>query len=285
MRVIVDSNRLRSDELRWFLASNPHHAAVITDYAWMEAYKGNSIVAIGKSLGILCEFPEQVIILKGTKAVGALDSSSPGLANRMIIPSAKKEFQRTSAATIKLQNGDKSAIPAILLHELAAKKQMDRILADAADLTPALKDIESVFTSAEIKSIRTAPAYPSEVIEKVLAAADRMYHNFRRAHPSGVKAAPRKSRVNAFLYRFALASTVYVVTWIRQGSQLNKRPDALRNDLVDLNFATFGTYFNGLMTADNRLQETHSEMRVILGALGARLPASYDPLEFLVSSR
>ena len=39
-RVVIDSNRLQSDELRVFLSLTCDNYAVLTDYAWMEAYKG-----------------------------------------------------------------------------------------------------------------------------------------------------------------------------------------------------------------------------------------------------
>ena len=38
----------------------------------------------------------------------------------------------------------------------------------------------------------------------------------------------------------------------------------LRNDLVDINFAAFATYFDGLLTADEKLVSIHLEAKVWL---------------------
>lgn len=53
LRVVIDSNRLQSDDLRAFLQVSPNNFAVLTDYAWIEAYKGNSLVSIQKSMGVV----------------------------------------------------------------------------------------------------------------------------------------------------------------------------------------------------------------------------------------
>src|SRR5687768_8006879 len=136
MRVVIDSNRLRSEELRWFLSETPSYAAVMTDYAWMEAYNGDSIVAIAKSLAILTDFPDQVLLLKGTKAIGAMTVSHAGMASRMIIPNSRREFRKTSTAIRELATGNSDIFPALLAHEAVAKDQMDRVLTDARQLVP-----------------------------------------------------------------------------------------------------------------------------------------------------
>ncbi len=62
---------LESDVLRDFLSVSPQNQVVLTDYASMEAYNGDSLTNIFKSSEIIAAFPEQVIILKGTQAIGA----------------------------------------------------------------------------------------------------------------------------------------------------------------------------------------------------------------------
>jgi hypothetical protein len=38
----------------------------------------------------------------------------------------------------------------------------------------------------------------------------------------------------------------------------------LRNDLVDINFAAFATYFDGLLTADDKLASIYLEAKIWL---------------------
>lgn len=64
MKLVVDSNRLQSEELRTYLNASTSNLAVISDFAAMEAYKGNTLASIYKSMQVLADFPNQVLILK-----------------------------------------------------------------------------------------------------------------------------------------------------------------------------------------------------------------------------
>jgi hypothetical protein len=66
MRKIVDRNYLQSPKLRDYLAAWRKHRVVLTDYAAMEAFKGDALVNIASATEILREFPKQVVVLKST---------------------------------------------------------------------------------------------------------------------------------------------------------------------------------------------------------------------------
>jgi hypothetical protein len=77
LRVVVDSNMLEDQLLSAFLSVSPENRAVLTDYAWVEAYKQNAVPSILRRMSVLRQFPKQVIVLKGTKDVAALDARAP----------------------------------------------------------------------------------------------------------------------------------------------------------------------------------------------------------------
>lgn len=49
----------------------------------------------------------------------------------------------------------------------------------------------------------------------------------------------------------------------------------MRNDIVDVSFATYGTFFNGVMTDDAKVRELQMELRVVLGETLARMPPEF----------
>ena len=79
MRKVVDSNFLRSDQLHKYLSKTTNNCVVLTDYAAMEAYKGDTLASIYRSMEILSQFPKQVIVLKGTQAVCGLRGRRAGV--------------------------------------------------------------------------------------------------------------------------------------------------------------------------------------------------------------
>lgn len=91
-RKVVDSNQLRSPQLEAYLSKSKTNFAVLTDYASMEAYKGDTLVTIYESMAVLSKYPEQVIILKTTGVLCGLSGRGPGLQRRLIDQSQSSEF-------------------------------------------------------------------------------------------------------------------------------------------------------------------------------------------------
>src|SRR6476646_9178571 len=183
LRVVVDSNRLQSEELRCFLEVDQTNRAVLTDYAWMEAYKHpDPVTSITKSMSILRQFPDQVIVLKGTKEIGALDARAPGFANRMVVRESQA-FRETVRGLERLEAGDRSVELAILRHASAAVLQMEKVLHDMEDLADPLKSMASVFTNHETSLMRRRQTATPQMIHKIMALADELFGRLIRAHP------------------------------------------------------------------------------------------------------
>lgn len=276
VRVVIDSNRLQSDELRAFLAHDKENCAVLTDYAWMEAYKGNSLLSIQKSMAVLKDFPDQALVLKGTKAVAALDPSAPGIAKRMQWSRRGGEFRDTVVGLQQAADGHLGAIRQIIEHGRAADTQMEKILNDMTELPEALQDMmQALLTADEIAGIRAGKPHSAPLIGKFLDISDQLAIRFYKAHPQKPRRPSRRARYDAFLYRFSLGCLLYFVSWVREGGQKHKAAAKFRNDTIDINFATYGTYFNGIMSEDKRVRDLNIGLCVVLEKIGARVPKSY----------
>jgi hypothetical protein len=131
-RTVIDSNALQSQELQAHLASSKDNFAVINDYLAMEAYKGNTMVSIFRSMKILTQFPHQVIILKPTGKICGLRGGRAGLQRRMIDERQTREFPKFCQALRAAELGNVRLQREILENGRAASRHMDRILASAA---------------------------------------------------------------------------------------------------------------------------------------------------------
>ena len=279
LRVVIDSNRLQSDDLRGFLQVSHDNVAVLTDYAWIEAYKGNSVVSIQKSMTVAKDFPEQVIVLKSTRAICGIDPRAPGMARSM----ARKgrDFRDTVVGLEQAAAGHPEALQQIVDHGKVADRQMAKLLADAADLPVVFQAmLRTFFTQEEIAHIRSDRPYTLALIQKIFEVTDALADVFYKRHPDKPRPPSRRARFDAFIYRHALAALLYFLRWIHEGSPLEKAAEKVRNDIVDISFATYGTFFNGVMTDDRKVQQLHMELRVVLGETAARLPPEFHE-EFL----
>lgn len=241
----------------------------------METYKSNPVRMVLENMAILRHFPEQVLVLKGTREVAALDARAPGIANRMIWPKADVAFAQTVKALDQAEHSEPDVLTQILEHGQAAAEHMSHMEIGASEILQALPDMQTMFTEDEVRRVRTNQGYTLGMRQKILGAANQICDGLFDIHPSRPRRPTTNSRVNTYFYRYALASVLYFLRWVRTGSQSAKRHDGVRNDFVDLTFATFGIYFNGLMSDDARARDTHLELRHVLGMLGARVPGDY----------
>lgn len=256
---VIDSNFIQSDELRAYLADSPVNHAVITDYAAMEAYKADTLDMLYRSMGILGEFPRQVIILKGTQAICGLSGRAAGLQRRMIDQQQTRGFAEYCRHLAAARAGNLSLQAQLLEHARAARRQMERILLDVQDFADALDAIAAMFNSNEVrifrKGERFTPDMAHKIMQQILAIARALFDR----HPQVTRLPPIHQLPNTFLFRTALSMYILAKRWISVGGAHQVRPERLRNDLVDVNFATFATYFDGLSTADRKILEIYDE--------------------------
>jgi hypothetical protein len=259
---------LQSTQLRDYLTGDSRNFAVLTNDASIEAYKGNTLVSIFKSMEILSGFPDQVIVLKGTQALCALHGAGKGLQKRMIDFGTTRDFSKWCKQLLKAQAGDRRFVPQILKLGRDATDHADRILAAVPDVVAGREEVAGVYTASEIRAIRTGTAVSSELKRKFVHQVLLMAGMLLRDHPK-VRDWPHEfdALVDRYLFRFALCSHLWVLDWISEGSDRNRKSERIRNDLVDLQFATCATYFDGLMTNDRKVKRVYQEAKRQLASM------------------
>lgn len=230
----------------------------------MEAYKGNTLESIQRSMEILSLHPKQVIVLKGTQKVCGLNGRSAGLQRRMIDKGQTRGFGQYCRLLLAAKGGDSSVQRQLLELGREADAHMAKTLADVADLPTAMEKITKKYTAAEKRILRTDAPYPEGMIDKIMDGILELSLTMFVDHPS-VKELPDLSEVpNKFIFCSALCVYLLSLRWVSVGSPMKIRPDRIRNDIIDMNFAAFATYFDGLLTADKKLISIHREANLVL---------------------
>ncbi|TXN73433.1 hypothetical protein [Methylobacterium sp. WL6] len=265
MQKVIDSNFLQDERLREYLKDSNKNIAVITDYACMEAYKGNYAVSVPKSMDIISRYPNQVLVLKGTTAIGALSGRSSGLVRRMVSSKAIQEFKDFCSKLEEIRNGSKRYDPSMAEHSRVASEHLDKMLDDAVGLPATFHDIvKEVFTESEIAIIRKNEPYNREIIRKIIQSTFIMTANLFRSHPHGLRLPRQYDVANTFIFRFSLCAFLLVLRWIEGGRQVGAKSERIRNDMVDVNFASYATYFDGILTSDKKLIGIYEEANYII---------------------
>jgi hypothetical protein len=259
VRKVIDSNFFECEALRYFLAKSPQNFAVLTDYSAMEAYKPDTLEILYRSMEILSHFPNQVIVLKGTQVVCGLSGRGSRLQKRLIDQSQTQGFARYCRHLSAARRGNPSFQRQLADHAHEARHQMERMLIDAAKFSEGLQEITSLFKAEEIRIIRTLSPYNDEMRQKftqhILVTAAFMF----KGHPYVGKIPNMKELPNTFIFRVALCMHLLAHRWISVGGADKVKPAKIRNDLIDVSFAAYATYFDGIFSNDNKANAIYKD--------------------------
>jgi len=268
MQRVIDSNYLQDPALRIYLGKGARNFAVLPDYIAIEAYKDDTLRSIYKSMEILCEFPEQVIVLKSTMVIGKLSGRSAGLVRRMIDRKETKAFPKFCQNLARAKAGNPAIERQILKHGREADMQMERILSDAAIFNEIYADVSRMFTPDEIRHFRVGTgSYTPDMVIKSMDFVTAVAIRLMQHHPHGVRTPTYGELPNMFIFRASLCHFIGFLRWLREGGQADTKPGKVRNDLVDTILATYATYFNGIFSHDKRLRNLFGEANFLLGLI------------------
>lgn len=265
---VIDSNALRSEALRRYLGKSQTNFAVLTDYVAMEAYKAKTLGVLSRSMEIVGEFPRQVIVLKGTNKICGLKPKARGLRKRMICPTQTGQFHKFIEAIKRAQNGDTQLQRSFELHRRAASMHMDKVLDDATRLPSTFPDMAESFTDEELKILRSGRKFSRDIVMKLRQSILVIAATHYRDHPGLTQGPPRGHNLqHSYIFRHSVCSYWWALKWIRTGGAQMAKPERIRNDLVDITFATYATFFDGILTEDKNLTELYFATKYILGEL------------------
>lgn len=267
MRKIVDSNQLQSESLRKYLSQSSKNFAVLTDYVAMEAYKGDTLISIYKSMETLCNFPGQVIVLKNTRLACGLNGRGSGLQSRLIDHVQTKEFPAYARHLMAAKAGNKHLQQQLLEHGKEASSHLERMLADAKEIRNTFGELAKLYSKRERAIYRKGEPYSSAMVQKtannVFHVAARLFHS----HPDTPSWPTREDVKNTFIFRVSLCMYLLAMEWGSNGGAKDASADRVRNDMVDMNFVAYVTYFDGILSSDAKVIRLHREARIWLSGL------------------
>lgn len=273
MRVVIDTNSLQTDELRMFLNADPSNLAILPEHTIGEIFKPKRLDAVYASFEILRDYPLQIRQLLSNKAVAATNVSFPGFANRFIDRDASRQMPSFIEILKRTAAGDKTYLDAFDKRRKWAFERSDRAIAAFGDISDQLAAMRLQFDPLDLaklsKGERTSLQFKLLLLRLTDAIATDIWR--RLAHPRNSR---HTSKHNDFTWRYVLSHLLQLLRLSASGA-LRRKPARAVNDHMDNVFATYGTYFNGLMTNDAEANETHIVARVMLENIGVQVPPDY----------
>jgi hypothetical protein len=279
MHLVIDSNQLQTDTLRSFLRQSKQNRAVLTDFMGIEGYNGDQ-QGYFRWMDVLSDFPDQVVVLKGSAHAMAQSGRPSGLVRRLIDVEATTKFPEHLAAVRAAKAGSPHEVRQVDELRKYAGEHLANMERDAAGMRPAMDVLGAMYSKEERSIIRARSPYTDEMVKKLtenlfgIAVSLVGPTSRHRSFDNDIK--------NTFAFRVALAMYVLVLHRTAASTVKDMSPSRLRNDLVDMTFVAYGTFFDGVMTADSRLLNMYEESSALLfGLYRVFVVDGFDPFSQL----
>jgi hypothetical protein len=272
MRKVVDRNYLQSPELRSYLGAWRKHRVVLTDYAAMEAFKGDALANIASATEILREFPKQVIVLKSTSSVATLKGRRCGFTRRMIDRDQTKGFPNWCELTARALAGDKHLQQQIIENGMEADAHLYRMRDEQENYAGNLEAMAKRFSDAELKALRKHDPISEEMFSKIQTHVLEIAASLFDVHPHISEIPPARELPYRLIFRYAMAGYLVALRWMSVGGAKNVNPEKIRNDIVDANYAAYATYFQGLLSDDAGANDIYADTKLLVGLFVATPP-------------
>ena len=271
MKKIIDANYFQDPALKAYLSSSKEHFVVFNDYACMEAYKGNSIKSISKSMKIVSSFPDQVLVLKSTREVVRLTLSSRDPRQLEDIDQSKG-FRHFCHGVRLASLGDEALKRQIIAKGMEASTRFNALRKDTIRGAMGIAKLKKSFRPEHLSAFRKNEPISSEMISKRIRDIQLLAAFLYRHHPDVDRMPQANELSNGYIFRIAVNVHLLALKWISDGGLGTVSLDKLSNDLVDMNYVAYATYFDGLLTRDKKMMKIYQEARSILeNVFGAEL--------------
>lgn len=255
VRKVVDFGALNSPELREYLGASSGNFAVLTDYLGIEAFKQKENRHVRNAFETVRQFPRQVIVLRsGDRCVRLVT-------NKDVTPDNFIDWEQTEGFSdfcYRLADDSQTEILAQLMAKQTKARAVIAELGAKSDLLrDSVKNLKAIYSNEVIKSLKSGKAPPVDVREaaarEIVASTKVLFSDLIPPIPPP----PAREAAYSLLFRFALSLHARAVWWISHGGHEQLRPDRLRNDGIDTVYVAYSTFFDGIITEDNRMRDVH----------------------------
>lgn len=268
--LLADSNALRHPGLDEYLRASRDHTIALSDLTLVEMRKTKALSTSRRSLQIVARYPQQSYTLRRTHEMLDANITSGDQTHILFDYEATADLTDLSRRLLTLPP-PAGLREEMAQHEAEATLIMARLTEEVDALEPGLVSAAKDFTQVELTQIRTMHGVADSTRRKLFDLLKETTGSFILQNQEPGRRAPMLLRdtIGLFAFRYSLCMLLYYMEWVRIGRQTGKKLPLRVNDVVDMQLAAMGTFFNGVLSADANLQVVSNTARDVLRGFGA----------------
>lgn len=264
MKKIVDVNYLRDPRLKEYFAEDKSNFIIFTDFACMECYKGRSLTNIKNSLEIVSDFSEQVLVLKNTGAVIKEDLTRSQQNDIFIDQDQSAGFHDFCIGVKGASAGDTYFAKQLLEKSELASIDIEKKKEYAGLVLKGIEQFNKQMDQNFVKVLRSGKPWTSAEYEHIWREVIELCKLMFKKHNE----LPNKyTFARHYIFRYSLACYLLALKWLSEGGWHSYSQEDMRNDLIDMSYVAYATYFDGVLSKDKKINELYEKSNSFIGQL------------------
>jgi hypothetical protein len=263
---VLDANFFQDSGLEAYLNADPQNFVVFTDFACMEAYKGNALVNIQKSLEIVARYPAQVVVLKPTHEI-IKNQHSTGVTSGVPLedPTQTRNFRQFCEDVRQAGLGNHEFAAQVQLLGQKASRHFEFMQKNSYKFVLGIQSLSASLQTDHLRAIKKRKPLSSEAVEATIKLILLFSATFMKTNPD-ISAMPSNfiEFRRSYIFRYSVASYLLAMRWISDGGATYAKPEKLCNDVVDMTYVAYATFFDGLLSKDKKSIEIFEHARFLL---------------------
>lgn len=267
MRKVVDANYFEHSDLEVYFRASGENSAILIDYAGMEMRKGTDPVKnLSRSLSILSKYPKQVVVLKGTRTIAGTNTATQGLTIRIVDKVQTRGFAEFCRHVRLAAAGDHRYTAAVKKSAAEAQAHFAQMEAGFAATQDVIAGYVERFTEEQLTELRESTRYSKELCDTIEVHIREIWLELYREHPNIRRIRSFEEVANHIVFRYTVSGYVWLLEKLRKGASGKQAlsPKKVTSDFVDIVYIAYGTYFDGVLSKEVRVQQNFDETLVIL---------------------
>lgn len=257
MKKVVDINYLRRPELEEYLSQSRNNYVVLSDMASMEIYKSSDLNNVANSIRILSRYPKQVIVLKVTRDIVSLSIKPIDLPEALIDHDETNGFSEFCNHVWAALSGNEYLSRQVLMRGSWASQYLNDLIKSNQFLIEGIRGFIKSYKPDHIKKIRTSVKLTTDILDIITKNIMYITALLCQKHPDVYSLPEFNWLDNSYIFRNTVSAYFLSLRWIKDGGLDQVGDEKFRNDFVDMSYVTYATYFDGLLTFDEKLIEMY----------------------------
>lgn len=256
---IVDAGCLRDEKVEAYLNNDVNNLLAFTDYSCMEALKGGTLYNIKKSLKVVSEYSNQIVILKSSSEIMRVDYNLMDFRKAFIDEKQTLSFPEFCIEVSRADNSDAEFTKDLLERSRDATKFLESLASSAVLLLQAITSYNQELDKEFLKYIRTDEKWTINEYQYACTQVFELYKTSFRKNIFETQSPEIENFLDHFLFRHSLSNFLLVLKWLIDHGWKSYPAENMRNDGVDMFYVTFATYYDGVLSNDKKVTSIYQQ--------------------------